>query len=151
MTILELKDKMKEAMRAKDSVALTTIRNMITACTNEAINLGRGPQGELTSEETVAVLRRESKRAKDAIQQFTDGGRSDLADENSAELVVIESFLPKLMTLEQIVPVVAEIATETGLDASKIGQLIGAVNKKLAGQADGADIKHAVEQFFTGK
>ncbi len=149
MTQLELKEEMKNAMRAKDSVALTTIRNVLAACTNELVNLGRGPQGELTEAELEGLMRREVKRLKDSIQQFIEGGRDDLAEESKAELAVIEKFLPALMSLDEIRPIVQAKITELEVsDKSGAGKLVGALMKDLAGKADGTDVKMIVDELL---
>jgi len=148
MTIAELKEEMKNAMRAKDSVALTTIRNVLSACTNEMVNLGRGPQGDLSDEEVTTVLRREVKKLKDSINQFTEGGRPELAEDSQAELVVLEKFLPALMSVDELRPIVAAKIAELGvIDKSGSGKLVGALMKDLAGKADGADVKTIVEEL----
>lgn len=150
MTVPELKEHMKQAMRDKDSVALTTIRNVLTACQNECISLGRGPQGELTSEEVTGLLRREIKKLKDSIQQFVDGGREDLATDSKAELAVLEAYVPALMSQDQIKPLVEAKIAELGItDKSESGKLVGTMMKELAGKADGADVKAVIESLLS--
>lgn len=150
MTILELKEEMKNAMRAKDSVALTTIRNVLAACTNELVTLGRGPQGELESAELETLMRREVKRLKDSIQQFVDGGREDLATDSRAELDVMERYLPALMTAAEIRPIVEAKIAELGVtDKSGAGKLVGALMKDLSGKADGMDVKSVVDELLS--
>src|ERR1700741_2265145 len=94
----DMKERMKDAMRAKDAVRLSVIRGILAAFTNEAVTLGKGPAGELTDEEALAVIRREGKKRKDAIEQFTQGGRPELAESEKAELAIIEEFLPTQMS-----------------------------------------------------
>lgn len=149
MTVADLKEEMKNAMRAKDSVALTTIRNVLSACTNELVNLGRGPQGELSEEEVTGLLRREVKKLKDSINQFTEGGRPELAEDSQAELAVLEKFLPALMSMDDIRPIVVAKIAELGVsDKSGAGKLVGALMKDLAGKADGADVKVVVDELL---
>jgi uncharacterized protein len=152
MTKPELKEIMKQAMRDKDSVTLTAVRNILSAIMNESINLGRGPDGELTSDEIIALIRLDVKRMKSAIEQFIVGGRPDLAEDNLAEVAVLEKLLPALMPMDAIRALVAAKADETGHnDVSKSGQLVGALMKDLAGLADGSDVKNAVSEFFAAK
>ena len=73
-----IKDSIKDAMKNKDMARLMTLRGISSAMTNEAVNLGKGPQGELSDEEVVALITREAKRRKDSISQYTEGGREDL-------------------------------------------------------------------------
>lgn len=149
MSIIEqIKTDMKEAMKAKDSVSLTVIRGLMSAFTNELVAIGRTPQDTLTDEEALTVIKRASKQRKDAIEQFVSGGREDLAEGEKAELAVIEKYLPALMTIEQIRPIAEAKIAEFGGDKSKMGQIIGAVVKETAGQADGGDIKKVVMELL---
>ncbi len=149
MSIIEqIKSDMKDAMRAKDSERLTTIRGLLSAFTNELVTLGRTPQDTLSDDETLVVIKRASKQRKDAIEQFEKGGRDDLAQNEKVELAVIEKYLPAMMSDEQIKPIAeAKIAQFEG-DKSKMGQIIGAVLKETGGQADGADVKRIVGELL---
>ncbi len=149
MTQAELKEQMKEAMRAKDSVRLNVIRGLLTACTNEAISKGKGPEGVLTDEEVLPVLTRAAKQRKDSIAQFEEGGRPELAEGEKAELAIIQSMLPAQMSQDEIVAAAKAKAAELGVtDKSKANQLMGALMKDLKGRADGNDVKAVVESMF---
>ena len=143
-----IKEGVKDAMKNKDMARLSVLRGLSSAFMNEAVNLSRGPQGELTDEEVIAVITREAKRRKDSIAQYTEGGREDLAEDEKAELAVLEEFLPVMMTLDEIRPIAQAKMAEMGADASKIGQLVGAVMKDLKGKANGDDVKTVVESLF---
>lgn len=146
---LEMKDTLKEAMKAKDAVRLRTVRSLLTAFTNELVATNRTPQDSLTDEEVLAVIKRAAKQRKESITQYEAAGRDDLAAPEKEELAVLESYLPTLMTREQIEPVVTAKKAELGVtDKSKLGILVGAVMKELAGKADGADVKAVVEASF---
>lgn len=149
MTIIEqIKSDMKDAMRAKDSVALTTIRGIVSACTNELVATGKTPQDEVTDDIALTVIKRSSKQRKDAIEQYTQGGRGDLVENEQAELAIIEKYLPQMMSKEQIKPIADAKIAEFGGDKSKMGQIIGAVMKETAGQADGGDVKSVVQELL---
>jgi uncharacterized protein YqeY len=149
MTIIEqVKSDMKDAMRAKDSVALTTIRGLISACTNELVATGKTPQDEVTDDIALTVIKRASKQRKDAIEQYIQGGRTDLVENEQAELAVIEKYLPQTMSKDQIKTIAEAKIAEFGGDKSKIGQIIGAVIKETAGQADGGDVKSVVMELL---
>jgi uncharacterized protein YqeY len=77
----QIKEKIKEAMKAKDTVALNVYRGLVTAFTNELVATGHTPQEMLSDEGALAVITRTAKQRKDAIEQFEKGGRQDLADE----------------------------------------------------------------------
>jgi hypothetical protein len=150
MTIQEtVKEKMKDAMRAKDSVRVTVLRGLMAAFTNELVTLGKTPQDTLEDEKALVVITRASKQRKDAIDQFTKGGREDLAEDEKAELVILEEFLPELMSDEEIEKVVLAKKAELGVtDKSQMGQLMGQIMAELKGKADGQKVKEAVEKSF---
>jgi uncharacterized protein YqeY len=145
----DLRNTLKEAMKAKDEIKLRTVRSIMTACTNELVATGKTPQDELDDAGSLAVIKRLAKQRKESILQYESAGRPELAMPEKEELVVLESYLPTLMTQEQIKPVAEAIKTELGInDKAKMGVLVGAVMKKLQGQADGADVKTVVEGLF---
>ena len=139
MTLHEqIKSELKEAMKAKDAIKLSAVRNMLAAFTNEAVVVGKTPQDLLDDEQTLAVIRRLSKQRKDSIQQFTDAGRMDLVEPEQAELAVLEHYLPQMMSRADIKPIVEAKKVELQItDKSKAGALMSAVMKDLKGKADG--------------
>jgi len=144
-----LRETLKEAMKAKDAVRLTTVRNIMTACTNELVATGKTPQHELSDEAVLSVIKRLAKQRKESITQYEAANRPELAEPEKAELTVLEAYLPTLMSQEQIRPIAEAKKAELGIDdKSKMGQLVGAVMKELAGQADGGDVKVVVESLF---
>lgn len=145
----QVKGQIKEAMMAKDTVKLAVMRGLVTACTNELVTLGRMPTDALTDEEVLAVIRRQVKQRKDAIQQFTDGGRPELAESEKAELLILEVFLPQMMSEEEVKKVVDAKKIELGVsDKKDIGKLMSEVMKDLKGKADGAVVKKVVDDCF---
>ncbi len=146
---LTIKESIKDAMKNKDMVRLGVLRGLSSVFMNEAVNLGRGPQGELSDEEVIALITREAKRRKDSIAQYTEGGREDLAADEQAELVILDEFLPTMMTLDEIRPLAEAKKAELAIDdASKVGILTGALMKDLKGKANGDDVKSVVESLF---
>ena len=144
-----IKGGIKEAMLKKDSVRLGVLRGLTAAFTNELVAKSRMPSDELTDEEALAVIKRAVKQRKDSIDQFMKGGREDLAKDEKAELVVLETFLPATMSKDEIRKVAEAKKAELGIaDASKLGQFIGTVMKELKGKAAGADVKEVVESLF---
>lgn len=145
----KIKEELKEAMKAKDAVKLRTVRSMLTAFTNELVATGSTPQGTLSDEAALGVIKRLSKQRKESILQFEAAGRQELADPEKEELAVLESYLPQMMSREEIRPVVeAKIASMGEVDKSKMGMLIGSIMKELAGKADGSDVKAVVEEVL---
>ena len=145
----DLRTTLKEAMKAKDEVRLRTVRSIMTACTNELVATGKTPQDELTDEGTLAVIKRLAKQRKESIREYEAANRPELAAPEKEELAVLEAYLPTLMSREAIKPIAEATMAELGFtDKSKLGMLVGAVMKKLQGQADGADVKAVVESLF---
>lgn len=145
----QISDQIKDAMRAKDQVRLTTLRGVLAAFTNESVALKRTPQDKLSDSEAISVIRRLVKQRKDSIEQFQKGGRQDLADAEQAELKILEEFLPAQMSEEKIREIVLKIKAESGeVDKSKMGIFMGKVMKETAGQADGSMVKRIVEELL---
>lgn len=144
-----IKESIKDAMRAKDQTKLMVLRGLSAAFTNEVVALKRKPDDELTDDEALAVISREAKKRKDAIEQFTAGGRPELAESEQAELVIIEAYLPAQMSREEIETAVKAKKESMGItDAAQKGQFIGAVMKDLKGKADGKIVQEIVESLF---
>ncbi len=150
MTIHEtLKAAIPDAMRAKDTVRLTTLRSLVTAMTNEVVAKKRKPNEFLTDEEALAVLKRATNQRKDSIEQFEKAGRGDLAETEKAELAIIESFLPAQMSREEIEKIAREKMAELGVSGkADAGRFMGAVMKELKGKADGNDVKAVVDSLL---
>lgn len=145
----DLRVTLKEAMKAKDEVKLRTVRGIITACTNELVATSRTPQDELTDDEVLNVIKRLAKQRKESIVQYEAANRPELAAPEKEELAVLEAYLPTLMSREAILPIAEATKAELGVtDKAKLGILVGAVMKKLQGQADGGDVKAVVESLF---
>jgi uncharacterized protein len=144
-----IKSSLKDALKAKEEVRLRTIRSMMTAFTNEAIATGGTPQTILSDEQTLAVIKRLAKQRKESILQYEAANRPELAAPEKDELVVLESYLPQMMSQDEIRPIAEAKKAELDIeDKSKMGMLMGAVIKELAGKADGGDVKSVVESLF---
>ena len=145
----EIKNKIKEAMMAKDSVRLETYRGMLAAFTNELVSKNRKPNEMLTDEEAITVITRLSKQRKDSIEQFKKGNREDLVKKEQAELAILETYLPKLMEKSEVEKIARAKKEELGInDSTKKGMLMSALMKDLKGKADGTIVKEAVDSLF---
>ena len=145
----QIKNKIKEAMMAKDSIRLETYRGMLAAFTNELVSKGRKPNEMLTDEEAVVVITRLSKQRKDSIEQFKKGNREDLVKKEEAELAILETYLPKLMDRSEVETIARTKKDELGItDAAKKGMLLSALMKDLKGKADGSVVKEVVDSLF---
>jgi uncharacterized protein YqeY len=144
-----IKDELKVALKAKEEVRLRTVRDMLTAFTNEMVANGKTPQDTLEDDAVLAVIKRLAKQRKDSIEQYEAADRPELAAPERDELVVLEGYLPQLMSREAIKEIAEAKKAELGVeDKSKMGILIGAIMKETKGQADGGDVKDVVEELF---
>ena len=130
------------AMKAKDQTRLTALRMLKTALTNKSIEKGRA----LDNAEELQVVSMLVKQRKDSIEQFTKGGRQDLADKEQAEIGVLNAYLPAAATDEEIAAAVTAAIAETGAASAKdIGKVMKAVMAALAGKTvDGKKVNEAV-------
>ena len=144
-----IRDQIKDAMRAHDELRKEVLRGILTAFINELVAKRRTPQETLEDDGCITVLKRLVKQRKDSAEQFTAGGRPELAAKEVKELAIIEEFLPKMMSREAIKKIAETKLKELGLvDKSGIGKFIGAVMKDCKGMADGNDVKAVVEKLL---
>ena len=145
----EIKEKVKEAMLAKDQVRLLVLRNILSSFMNELVAKKRKPQEDLNDEDALAVIRRLLKQRKDSIDQFTKGGRMDLVESEQAESKILETFLPQMMSKDDIKKIAEAKKAELKItDKTKSGMLMAGIMKELKGKADGNDVKEVVESLF---
>ncbi len=140
-------DKMKEAMKAKDTIALQALRAVKSAFL--LAKTESGAQSELTNEQEIKIIQKQVKQRKDSVAIFLQQGREDLANPELQEIAVLEQFLPKALSENEIATVV--IATIKELAASgmqDMGKVMGVVSKKLAGHADGKVIADLVKKHL---
>lgn len=144
-----IKAAIPEALRAHDEVRLRTLRSLVTMMTNEVVAKKRKPDEFLTDEEALAVLKRAANQRKDSIEQFTQASRHDLAEPEKAELSIIDSYLPALMSRDEIEGIARAKMTEMGVTSkAEAGKFTGALMKDLRGRADGADVKAVVDSLL---
>ena len=136
-------------MKARETVKLNVLRGISTMVTNELVAKGRGPDGEITADEMLAIIVRASKQRKDSIEQFEKGGRPELAVAEKEELAIIEPLLPSQMSQDEIVLAAKAKAAELGVvDKTGANKLMGMLMKDLKGRADGNDVKAVVDNLF---
>ena len=145
----QLTEDMKTAMKAKDSVALTTLRALKSAIKNAAIEKG-GADAELDDTETVSIIRKQLKQRIDSIEQFESAGRSELAEKEKAEMAILEKYLPAALTAEEIAAIVKDAVTETGASSrADMGKVMKIVQEKVAGRADGKTLSQEVMKHLS--
>ena len=148
----QITDDMKAAMRAKDSARLGTIRLLLAAIKQKEVD----DRITLDDTATVAVIDKLIKQRKDSIAAYTQAGRQDLADAESAEVQVLQAYLPERLSAEavaqEVAAVVAAVAAELGRapTASDMGKLMAAAKSRLAGKADMAQVSAAVKAALAG-
>jgi uncharacterized protein len=140
---------LKAAMKAKDTVALTTLRALKTALTNTAIESGH-KDNVVTDADALAIVRKQIKQRHDSIEQFEAANRPELAETEKAEIVVLEKYLPAAMSAEEISAIVADAVAETGATTrADMGKVMGIVQAKIAGRADGKTISQEVMKHLS--
>jgi len=145
----KIKDEIKDAMRARDSVRLEVLRSLLTEFINELVATKRKPGDILPDVESMQVVRRAVKQRKDSIEQFKGGERLDLAEKEEAELVILKAYLPSMMNKDEIYSVVRKKISDLKItDKSQMGMLMGALMKEFKGSADGGDVKEVVDELL---
>lgn len=152
----QIKEQIKEAMKAKDTVRLGVVRGLVTGFMNELVATKRTPQDELSDEEVLNVISRAVKQRKDSILQFTKGGRDDLVANENAELSVLETYLPAQMSRDEVMATAKAKMSEFGIDPStdsgqaksKMGMFMGVLMKELKGKVDGDVVKSVVDELL---
>ncbi len=135
---------MKAAMKAKNSLALESLRAIKSAILLAQTDKGAG--GELSEEDEVKLVQKLVKQRKDSAAIYTEQGRADLAEPELAQVAVIEKFLPEQLSQEEIEKVVAQTIDSLGASGMQdMGKVMGVVSKELAGQADGKTISTIVK------
>ncbi len=146
-----IKEQIKDALRAKDTIRLDVLRGLNALFLNEMT--ASSTQGEfLPDDKVMPLIKRSVKQRKDSIEQFTKGGREDLATKEKAELVILESFLPSMMSKEEIKIVASQrieaLKSSGAFDPKAGGKITGMIMKELAGKADGSDVKVVVDELM---
>ena len=144
MTLKEqINEDMKTAMRAKDAPRLLTIRGLLAACKQREVD----ERIVLDDAAVIAIIDKLIKQRKDSITQFGSAGRTDLVDKETAELTVLEGYLPQRLTAEEITAQVQAIVTALGAAGpGDMGKVMAAVKAQLAGQADMGLVSASVKQ-----
>ncbi len=144
----QINNDIKEAMKARDKVRLETLRN-IKKVFLEA-KTAPGANDTLEDADALKIIAKLAKQGKDAAQMFVQQNRQDLADAELAQVAVIESYLPKQMSEDEIREAVKAIIAETGATSMKeMGKVMGVASKQLAGKADGRVISGIVKELLS--
>lgn len=136
---------MKQAMKDKDKVRLNTVRMIKSALMNEKIKLGH----DLNPDEELTVLNREKKQREESIDEFVKAKRDDLIDSTKKELEVVESYMPKQLSKDELDKIISETVEEVGAKGkSDFGKVMKALMPKIKGRADGKQASELVRNHL---
>ncbi|MDQ7040619.1 MAG: GatB/YqeY domain-containing protein [Rhodothermus sp.] len=145
-----LTEDLKAAMRARDAVRLRTIRALRAALMEREIAERKGGKATLTPEQELEVLQKEAKRRREAIEQFRAAGRDDLVQKETEELKVIEAYLPRQLSDEEIRNVLEEIIVSVGARSVRdMGRVMKEAMARMRGQADGRRVSELARELLT--
>lgn len=148
---MEIRDQImadvKDAMKSKDQLKLNTLRFLQAAVKNREIELRPNP---INSDEVMGVIKKLVKQRKESIEQYQNGGRQDLADQEAAELKVLEGYLPAQMGRDQVEKVVTEVIAALGAKTVKdMGPVMKEVIARTAGTADNKTVSEVIKSKLT--
>lgn len=134
---ISLMQSIKDAMKARDSIRLNTLRFLLSEIKN--VEIDEGPQSE---EQVHKLIARQVKQMKETLEEYKRAGKEDVVAEETQKIAVLEEYLPKQMSDEELSAIVAGVIAET--EEKNMGKIIGQVMAKVAGQADGARVASVV-------
>lgn len=142
----QLNASLKEAMVSKDVNRRDVIRTLLSAIKQVEIDTRK----ELTADDTFGILQKEAKKRRESIDEMEKAGRTDLADKEKFELALIEEFLPRQLSRDEIAILVRESIAQTGVTSAKeMGKLMGALMPKVKGLADGKLVNEVVRELLS--
>lgn len=143
----KINEEMKAAMKSGDKLRLDTIRSLRAGILSFKTS---GADHEMNEDDVQKILLSEAKKRKDAIDMYKQGGRTDLSDKESAELKIIEEFLPKQMSDDEIREFVSKLVAEIGAEGpQQMGKVMGPAMKQLRGKADGNAVQAIVKEILS--
>lgn len=143
----QLNDEMKAAMKAGDRTRLSTLRMLLAEVKNAEI----AKRGDLDDGEVLAVVTREAKKRKEAIEGFEKGNRPDLVEKEQAELAILEAYLPEQMSDDDLAALVRETIEEVGASGpGDLGKVMGKLMPKVKGKADGKLANQMAREMLAG-
>ena len=133
------------AMKAQEKERLSTLRMLQAALKNEQINVGH----ELSDEEAMSVIRKAVKQRQDSIEQYTNAGRTELADKERSEMDLLKTYLPAELSTEELESGLREIIASTGAQSKKdLGKVMKEATARYRGRVDGKKIQEAVARLL---
>ena len=149
-----IKKQIIDALRAKDTIRLDTLRSLIALFQSEMMS-GNISGEFIPDDKAMTLIKRSVKQHRDSIEQFEKGGRDDLVSKEKSELKILESFMPSQMSYEEVKIVVRTridaLKSQGNFDPKATGKMVGMLIKELAGKADGMMVKKAVDELISVK
>jgi uncharacterized protein len=141
----DLNSALKEAMKSKDELRISVIRMMKASLKNKEIEM----MGSLTDDNILSVLATMSKQRRESVEQYTNAGRTDLAERESKEIEIIQSYLPKQLSAEEIDALIRSAISESGAaSANDMGKVMKVLMPKVKGVADGKIVNQRVKELL---
>jgi uncharacterized protein YqeY len=145
MLLETIQNDLKTALKKRDELQVSTLRLSLSEIHNRQIE----KQAELVDEDIVGVLRKEVKKRQESIEAYEKGGRQELADKESKELIILSKYLPQEMSPEELGKIVKEVIVEVGAQGpSDFGKVMGVIMGKVKGKIDGTKVADAVKKLL---
>lgn len=148
----QILDDLKQAMKNKDKTRLRVLRSLKAAMLEKEISVREeGQKKDLSDEHAIEVLMKAAKQRRESIEQYEKGSRDDLAETEKEELEIIESYLPEMLSEDEIREKVREKIDEMGAESiSDMGSVMGAIMPEVKGKAEGSTVKKVVQEELSG-
>jgi hypothetical protein len=142
--LAELQSQMKQALKAGEKLRLSTLRLLLAAIKNESID----KRHELDEDEIITIIQREVKQRRNAIEEFKKGAREDLVKQAEEEIAILENYLPRQTSDEELRQLVQQVVTELQATPNEFGKVMGKVMPLVKGTADGNRVRSMVKQVL---
>lgn len=144
----QISNDIKTAMLSRDKIRLEALRGVKKEFLEA--KTAKGANGELTDEHALKIIQKMVKQRQESAAIYTENGRTEMAEAEKAEAVVLTEYLPKQMSREELVPILKKLIDELGItDAKMMGKVIGAAQKLLASKAEGRTISEIVKELLS--
>jgi len=145
MLLETIQNDLKTALKERNELQVSTLRLLLSETHNRQIE----KQAELVDEDIVGVLRKEVKKRQESIEAYEKGGRQELADKESKELIILSKYLPQEMSPKELEKIVKEVIVEVGAQGpSDFGKVMGVIMGKVKGKIDGTKVADAVKKLL---
>jgi uncharacterized protein YqeY len=146
----QISEEIKMAMKAQNKLRLETMRGIKKVLLEKEVSVRPSGQTELTEAQEIEALSQIAKQRRDAIEQYQKVGREDLANQEAQELTIIEEFLPKQLSDDEVAQVIDQIIAQVGATSAKdMGKVMGSAMQQLKGKADGKKVQDFVKAKLT--